>query len=475
MTHTSFAPESRTPRVRLAFIISAIVLLPFAVHAVWDQIEASLLAREVRALQARGEAINLMAQRSALPTAEERKAARLYAAAADLAAGSARDDPDTRLRRSSALLESSLSLPTLYSRLDQLEHLYIEGEPALAVLDLASPLEFTGFGDHAPELTVNGSGLEELNSFNALRADLASARHQPDEAVRRIVESIRLQRTLPSAFYEGYATSRTFESLRLLVMTNTTPVPVLETLRQAYEQTPDRDRMAADLRNARARLIGDFWPYAPNLTPWALRLKPPRQSGVVADLGFVALRPWITHRFRTMLPPMDEAIAVANGPWPAKLDAADALARRYGIDPVQRSLPRASLLSRLGFFSAYIGPSNLEWGLPAAGMTLARRRVALAVLAVEHYRRDHAEALPSSLAALVPTYLTQVPVDPFSGSAIRYVPQPDSYLMYSIDIDRKDDGGALYGTYTGHTRTAYDRRARDLGLRVPLNPLPIRD
>jgi hypothetical protein len=226
--------------------------------------------------------------------------------------------------------------------------------------------------------------------------------------------------------------------------------------------------MAWGLQTARARLIGDFWPYAPDLTPWALRMKPPIRSGALATLRFVALRPWITHQFRKMLEPFDEAIATAKLPWPEKLDAADALARKYSIDPEHVNLPKSSFLSDIGMFRRYLGPANLEWYIRGAGFTVARRRVALVSLAVEQYRRDHAEALPPNLDALVPAYLSKVPMDPFSGNPIRFVPQRDSYSVYSVDVNTKDDGGALYGPYSGGGR--FDPGARDLGIRVPLHP-----
>jgi hypothetical protein len=456
-------------RVRRALIITVIVLIPFALHAIWDQAEASLLARSVRDLQRRGEPINLRAVRAPLPTPEERKAARLYAAAADLASAVARDNPETRLPSASAVIESSLKLPDLNARLDELERRYSDGDTALQLLDQATPLKFGGFGDHAPDLRTNGSPLEELNSLNAIRSEIASARRQTDAAVSAIVTSVRLHRTMPTLFYQQLITDRTFEALRLLFITNVVPVSELNLLRQAYEGTPDEDGAAEDLRIGRARLIGDFWPYAPELTPWALRMKPPIRSGVMETFRFVALRPFITHQFRRMLQPIDEAIAVATLPWPEKLDAADALARKYSIDPQRRTFPK-SFISQLGMFPRFLGPANLEWNLPRAGHVLARRRVALVALAVEQYRRDHAEALPPNLDALVPAYLGKVPMDPFNGHPIRFVPQRESYVVYSVDVDRKDDGGALYGAYTGRTSNVFDRGARDLGMRIPLTP-----
>jgi hypothetical protein len=49
----------------------------------------------------------------------------------------------------------------------------------------------------------------------------------------------------------------------------------------------------------------------------------------------------------------------------------------------------------------------------------------------------------------------------------------DSYVLYSLDINRQDDGATLYGIGTGTKERwlSKDKTApRDLGIRVPLSP-----
>ena len=94
-------------------------------------------------------------------------------------------------------------------------------------------------------------------------------------------------------------------------------------------------------------------------------------------------------------------------------------------------------------------PSNLA-ALSAApcdepAFRLAVRRVAIATLAIERYRRAHDGAPPPDLAALVPAFLEAVPIDPFSGKPPVYRPSARSYTLYALDVNRIDDGGALYG------------------------------
>ncbi|MBT3291856.1 MAG: hypothetical protein HN380_31225, partial [Victivallales bacterium] len=70
-------------------------------------------------------------------------------------------------------------------------------------------------------------------------------------------------------------------------------------------------------------------------------------------------------------------------------------------------------------------------------------------LTVRAYETDHG-GLPDSLVKLVPTYLRQLPVDPFSGKPFRYlrsgVPglSPDAWAVYSVGPNCADDGGTAH-------------------------------
>jgi len=68
--------------------------------------------------------------------------------------------------------------------------------------------------------------------------------------------------------------------------------------------------------------------------------------------------------------------------------------------------------------------------------------------------------------------LAAVPLDPFTGGAIVYTPAGDSYLVYSADTNRVDNGGVLYGT--GSLNPMPQPKDRDLGIKVPLTPRPVR-
>jgi hypothetical protein len=74
--------------------------------------------------------------------------------------------------------------------------------------------------------------------------------------------------------------------------------------------------------------------------------------------------------------------------------------------------------------------------------TQAELRCAMAGLATERYRRARGD-WPESLAALVPNYLANIPVDPFDRQPLRMRRQEKGVVIYSIDPDGQDCGGIL--------------------------------
>jgi hypothetical protein len=78
--------------------------------------------------------------------------------------------------------------------------------------------------------------------------------------------------------------------------------------------------------------------------------------------------------------------------------------------------------------------------------------------ALAAYRADHGR-YPERLEALAPAYLEQVPDDLFSGKALIYRPAEKGYLLYSVGVNGRDDGG----------RSSLDNPpGDDLAIRMPL-------
>jgi len=66
---------------------------------------------------------------------------------------------------------------------------------------------------------------------------------------------------------------------------------------------------------------------------------------------------------------------------------------------------------------------------------------AVTMFALHEYRRRHGE-YPETLAALVPDDLVSVPLDCADHQPLRYRREGDSFILYSIGQDGRDDGGS---------------------------------
>ncbi len=79
--------------------------------------------------------------------------------------------------------------------------------------------------------------------------------------------------------------------------------------------------------------------------------------------------------------------------------------------------------------------------IPKAATAEAHRRLSLTALAIERFRLRNGNQAPQSLAELVPTFLPEIPADPFDGGLLRYQRNPEGYRLHSIGRDRVDQGG----------------------------------
>ncbi len=123
-----------------------------------------------------------------------------------------------------------------------------------------------------------------------------------------------------------------------------------------------------------------------------------------------------------------EAIDQLRKPWGQARAAMGATYRRRGF----------LLPWMMGYFGDY------AWTSYSEGQTRVELGIAQVALAVERYRWAK-QALPESLAELVPVYLSEVPEDFFAaspGTSLRYeVRESGEYLVYSVDYDMDDDLG----------------------------------
>ena len=125
---------------------------------------------------------------------------------------------------------------------------------------------------------------------------------------------------------------------------------------------------------------------------------------------------------------MDEYIAATRLPRHKGLEVCNSIEERIGWNPKYDE----SSLSLLIPWRSLQGFAHSEAALHNA----------MTALAVERYRLDKA-ALPESLGVLAPDYLEAVLMDPFDGQPLRYKKLDAGYVVYSVGMNKKDDGGLI--------------------------------
>ncbi len=115
---------------------------------------------------------------------------------------------------------------------------------------------------------------------------------------------------------------------------------------------------------------------------------------------------------------LSELIAAADEPWPELLAKYDAI----GAGMKNR-------LSPVHIFSSQLLPALNAYASSCARSETARR-VAIIAIALERYRRAEGHPAPD-LAALVPKYLAEVPMDPTSDSPLDYRVTGTDYVVFS--------------------------------------------
>lgn len=136
---------------------------------------------------------------------------------------------------------------------------------------------------------------------------------------------------------------------------------------------------------------------------------------------------------------MAQLITAARRPWPEPWDAI-----------VGNAVKSGKKSSRLTSSSAV--------SVRLTAQTLTVVRCTILAIVIERYRRSHGE-LPSSLDEAFPTYINSIPLDPLTGKKLLYSHDEETYAVYSVGINRQDDGGSI-------KPKADEKRPQDWGLRI---------
>jgi hypothetical protein len=127
---------------------------------------------------------------------------------------------------------------------------------------------------------------------------------------------------------------------------------------------------------------------------------------------------------------LDVARQAANGlPFVPLQDNLKAETSRIGEPPRQFLLVRG------------MGVDTYPKAVDKVLVTETQRRVVLTAIALKRFERRVGK-LPSELTALVPAFLSAVPLDPMDGKPLRYrLSGTNSFSLYSVGLDGFDDGG----------------------------------
>jgi len=422
-----------------------VLLLSLTAYLIWDRIQAAGLSREIAQIAQRGEPVHPGDGLPRPTTPEQREASRLYAQAARFAQEQSAEDNH---RASRIDVEKPATVEMI---LPEIVAAYRDDAPALQLVDRATSLDFGGFEEEAQMSAANELPVTGLGALACLRADLAAVRRDGDAAAAALVPCVGLQRTLIRTAYRAGHATRVLGSLRILFRHTQPADASLVTLQRAFETWPDEDVVLRDLLQDRARLI--------DASEDGLR-------GSVPPVVRILFHPFMLRSVRRGIASFEPFIAIARRPWSVRWQAAAEIERGYA-----RMMPpsRRGLLARLTD-PLPIGFAGMALG--RAGQELAARRLAIAVIAIERFRRAHGGALPASLDALAPALIPAVPEDPFSGAPLLYRHDEEGYVVYSVDVNRGDEGGALYGHGSAVGNFVGSGSPRDLGIRVPLVPRP---
>ena len=155
------------------------------------------------------------------------------------------------------------------------------------------------------------------------------------------------------------------------------------------------------------------------------------ESGYRFGKGLLNVSGLATADRRFMLETMEKGIALADE------DSSEAL-QKYERLNAQTSEEVLHFPPKI--ISGMLLPS-LSGAATRLAAVEARRRAALAAIAIERYRLSHQNTLPGNLEALVPDPLPQLPIDPFNGHSLQFHTRTNGFVVYSVGKDRQDDGG----------------------------------
>lgn len=466
----------RPPRVSRGFrrlaIAAFLILVPVALHSLWDYLEIRRLVREIEAIRAKGEPVTEH-QITASPgrlSPEQDLAGRYFMAAAHIGYPVAASDRQTLGRLYQHVLGYQPRDFALDPTGERLRALADKGHTALALADRAAALPFAQFSAGLSYSYLTSELLELLRLQSARTAALSLA-GQGDAAVASAIASLKsrpvIQRT------SEWSRRPDYDAAVVMSYANASG-QALARYQEAFAPYDTADVTTRAVMHDRAlfieRVFREF--YGGDATA-------PRRYGTAfygrRGGGFMRAvwRPWLTRRFVGTLRGWTELVEASRLPWPEKARRMNEVYSRFSR-PVRPRLP---------FSSEQLAPQRSWWSvdpdavfastvmIPQTFTTLTLDRASVTALAVQRFRLDQGR-MPATVEELRGRYLNELPVDPYSGQPFRLKAEERSFTVYSVGPDGADNGGDLVSAMRERDERGWglaQLRGRDVGIRVLIN------
>jgi hypothetical protein len=429
MTTAESRPLVRPQFAKWSALVLA-VLLPILAYTIWDFVEMRRFRSRIDAIAARGEPITT--QGPFRISGDAADAERFYRAAGTLAHGFRSDAPR------SILGAFDRDVDWRPETVDAVRVTLAKYGESLALADRASDLPFAGFRANTTFGYLIAS-FSEVSALCDLRARLAVLDGRPDDAIASLYTQARMRRAA--------STFLSFNQFTLSsVVERTHPSTAsLERLGKALADLDrDDDYLKTDFIRLRAQAVDSS--------------QMPLSSGLFVIRNTASPPPWEVHRYTRALDTFAAIIAGAERPEPARVSGVLAVGRFPEV--LAQSKQERSR-------------DNLEAFVHGRVRSVVFIRASHALVAIERFRRDHVERLPGDLQELVPAYIDRLPLDPYTGQAMRYRALEGGYTVYSVGPNGRDDGGEMTPAEMrdlSRRDPEYRKTRDDVGIRVRQSP-----
>jgi hypothetical protein len=300
----------------------------------------------------------------------------------------------------------------------------------LEMLDAARALEFAGFPP-GTKYNYRWSRLFNVGQIAALRAAVLALGSDPDAAVSSVISWLRLSRVFqvePGVMIIGLRVVENEKTIPAILERSHPSPETLGRLEKALADYEDDTELVRAAMGERANLIEYYWPRyfgfaAPQVTPID-------SENVKPGLREVFARPVLRRQMNERLRLFAGIVSTVRTKPGLRLLAG---LRSLNADDVKSSFYFATPEQILKIYQSYA--LQVFEGI-------AIERSARLAIAIERFRRTH-RAMPASLAQVASEEGAPLPADPMTGDALKLLIRPDSYVVYSVGENGKDDGGQV--------------------------------